>query len=508
MQSKTDSPRISSGPVTGSNLKMSGATILRRKTARDCPQPTPTASLKTIDSAATAQYKDKRVISNMPPPKAIFPRNIDEPKTDSPRISSGPVTGLKPSSTANLKMSDGATNLRRKTARDCPQPTSTLILKTIGNATTVPSKDKRVLSNVPPRKESRTIDGTRYPPQKTSRSPPTQTEVVAKDSNSLQIAPKVEGPQSSSRHVLESPDASASSSLLVEHVSAAARITQEQRNRAVNTNHLLVFNQSSRQRQEPGRMHTSKCRLQEDGFQPNRLAPIGPQPAALHPFASTHVIDGTDGSGRSNTEFEDSSDIGRSPQSASLLSGHSTPVRVEFDMSSKFAEHTLKAIRTLRRQKKFDEVRKATLNLDKITGQSVADCQLFVQAGGQHYLFQILGICNRSSPHIELVRTILSILNNLNRRAAAVAGNTEVAVLTDVIQRFRDKSDIFALSSAMLEDFLDCNTHLYSAYLTNENTRRLGGIIKQCKTNTSHLQDTLKGIACLENIIHRIQQWT
>jgi len=220
------------------------------------------------------------------------------------------------------------------------------------------------------------------------------------------------------------------------------------------------------------------------------------------------VKDGTDGSGRSNTEFEDLSDIGRSPQSASLLSGHSTPVRVEFDMSSKFAEHTLKAIRTLRRQKKFDEVRKATLNLDKITGQSVADCQLFVQAGGQHYLFQILGICNRSSPHIELVRTILSILNNLNRRAAAVAGNTEVAVLTDVIQRFRDKSDIFALSSAMLEDFLNCNTHLYSAYLTNENTRRLGGIIKQCKTNTSHLQDTLKGIACLENIIHRIQQWT
>ena len=365
------------------------------------------------------------------------------------------------------------------------------------------SKSELILLRRERIREQRVI---RYPPLKMSGSPPTQSGIVAEDISPIQIARKVESPPSSSQHALESRGASVSSSL-VEHVSAAARKSQDQRNRAVQTKHLLAFSQPSRQSPE-SRLHTSKCRLQ-DGFQPKRQALIGPSPhAAPHQSTSAHAKDDTNAIGRSNAEpnltFGGSSDIGRSPQSASLLSGLSSLGSVEFDMSSKFAKHTLKAIRTLRRQKKLDEVRKATLNLDKITRQSEADCQLVIQAGGQHYLFRILGICNRSSPHIEIVRGILSILKNLARQVSVVADDSEVAVLTDVIQRFRDKSDIFALSSALLEGFLNRSPHLYSAYLTNENTRRLDGIIKQCRTTTSHLQDVLKGIACLENIISRV----
>ncbi|KAL9190668.1 hypothetical protein ACHAXT_000374 [Thalassiosira profunda] len=174
---------------------------------------------------------------------------------------------------------------------------------------------------------------------------------------------------------------------------------------------------------------------------------------------------------------------------------------------SKFARHTAKAVRTLQKSKKFSEVMKAAMNLQMITQDSIEDCKVIAEGNIQRKMFAIIRSCNRSSPHLELIRVLLSVMTNLAEHPSTlplVANETAINALTDMVQLYRDKSAIFALSSSLLERMLWSSNRLMSDYSTPENKKRLRGILLLCKTKASELDDARKGMRSLENVLRHL----
>jgi len=172
--------------------------------------------------------------------------------------------------------------------------------------------------------------------------------------------------------------------------------------------------------------------------------------------------------------------------------------------SLKFESLTAKVIRTLQKSKKFSEVLKAVMVMEKITSQSMYECRMIVDANAHEELISIICSCNRSSPHLELIRLILSVLTNLSQHPhllSRLASDKTINTLTDVVHMFRDKPTPFVVASSLLERMLRGNHHLVPKYFTSENKKRLNGIVSLCKEKVYKLGDTKKGISCLENII-------
>jgi len=172
--------------------------------------------------------------------------------------------------------------------------------------------------------------------------------------------------------------------------------------------------------------------------------------------------------------------------------------------SSKFESLAAKAIRILQKSKNFSEVLKAVMVMEKITSQSMYECRVIIEANAHEELISIICSCNRSSPHLELIRLILSVLTNLSQHPhflSRLASDKTINTLTDVVHMFRDKPTPFVVASSLLERMLCGNHHLVPKYFTSENKKRLCGIVSLCKENVSKLGDTKKGIRCLENII-------
>mmetsp|Transcript_9989 Transcript_9989/g.17969 ORF Transcript_9989/g.17969 Transcript_9989/m.17969 type:complete len:604 (-) Transcript_9989:86-1897(-) len=186
---------------------------------------------------------------------------------------------------------------------------------------------------------------------------------------------------------------------------------------------------------------------------------------------------------------------------------HIPSPQAEMKQSSKFEKHTTNAIRTLQTSNKFSEVLKAVMNLEKITQKSIEDCKMIVVADGQNKMFSIIRSCNRSSPHLELIRVILSVLTNLSQHPlilTRLANDRAIDALTDLVHMFRDKSSIFALSSSLLEKMLRSSHLLTSKFSTPENKKRLRGILVMSKKKTSAPDDMHKGIRSLKSTIQMI----
>ena len=172
--------------------------------------------------------------------------------------------------------------------------------------------------------------------------------------------------------------------------------------------------------------------------------------------------------------------------------------------SSKFERHTAKAIRTLQKSKKFSEVLKAVMVMEKLTSQSIYECRVIVDANAHEELISIIKLCNRSSPHLELIRLILSVLTNLSQHPyllSRLASDKTINTLTDLVHMLRDKPTPFVMASSLLERMLRGNHHLVPKYSKSENKKLLCSIVSLCKEKVSKLGDTKKGIRCLENII-------
>jgi len=166
-----------------------------------------------------------------------------------------------------------------------------------------------------------------------------------------------------------------------------------------------------------------------------------------------------------------------------------------------------KAVQTIQTSKKFNEVLKAVTNLEKITQQSIEDCEFIVQTNVQNKMMTILRRCNRSSPHLELIRGILSVFINISQHSSTLsrlANEKGIDILTDVIQMFRDKSNIFAQSLELLERFLLSSESLILKYSTPENKKRLIIVLSTSRGQVEEFDDIQRGVHILERVINKL----
>ncbi|KAL7499763.1 hypothetical protein ACHAWT_010731 [Skeletonema menzelii] len=195
------------------------------------------------------------------------------------------------------------------------------------------------------------------------------------------------------------------------------------------------------------------------------------------------------------------------PKFITTTSYIASPNKINVRSLSKYEKHTAKAIKVLRKSDVFSEVLEAASILEKTTNKSIDSCKLLLSARGQVTLLSLLSSSNRSSPHLELVRVILRIFRNISKHRASLSvlvTRESLSVLTDVVQMFRDKADIFELSTSLLETFVRSDAFISSEYSSHEHRRCLRGVLSLSRTRASVRRSSPeldKGIMCLENVM-------
>lgn len=148
-------------------------------------------------------------------------------------------------------------------------------------------------------------------------------------------------------------------------------------------------------------------------------------------------------------------------------------------------EKTAAALRTLQNAPMISALIKACQALQMSTLYSKDSCEKFVYTDSAHILFSLIQSCNRSTPHQELLRLSLLVLLNVCRYPALAAymgedgdGSSPSEILIDLMQMFRDKQDVFKLSTHLLGTLVECSAHARTVCLIEGNKRRLDGIFQ------------------------------
>jgi abnormal spindle-like microcephaly-associated protein len=72
-----------------------------------------------------------------------------------------------------------------------------------------------------------------------------------------------------------------------------------------------------------------------------------------------------------------------------------------------------------------------------------------------HIILRLIQSCNRSTPHMELLKSALNVIKNLCKHRITCAGVFEVAdsvdILVELMQMNRDKHDIFLKACGILK---------------------------------------------------------
>ena len=143
------------------------------------------------------------------------------------------------------------------------------------------------------------------------------------------------------------------------------------------------------------------------------------------------------------------------------------------------------AITTLMESKRLTEALQGCSILEQSTSYSHVICELLVSSTAVPKLFRFIRSCNRSKPHMELVNTILGILNNIARYHWLTSSIADVpgAVLTLVeqLQTFRDKREPYVLCIGILRSVFSDGHGRESIEDKDEVKRRIGLIVEYHK---------------------------
>jgi abnormal spindle-like microcephaly-associated protein len=121
---------------------------------------------------------------------------------------------------------------------------------------------------------------------------------------------------------------------------------------------------------------------------------------------------------------------------------------------------TRSALDVLQTSTRLSEIMDAVKHLEASTRLSVVCCEVFTRVNAARILLDLIGSCNRSVPHVELVHFILLTLDNVAQHGALVPSISDLQsaeVFMDKMLMFRDKDGIFCLSISLLVRIADCN---------------------------------------------------
>ncbi len=241
---------------------------------------------------------------------------------------------------------------------------------------------------------------------------------------------------------------------------------------------------------------------------PESVIEFQAEPSKENTFAPPRVIDVTYTS-KHKREVNSTSAI---PKTIMIESSDNASHKINVKNLSKYEKHTAKAIKVLRKSHLFHEIIEAVSTLEKTTSKSIDSCKLLLKARAHDNLLSLLGNCNRSSPHVELVRLILHILTNISRHQSMLSmmvTRESSSSISDVIQMYRDKPDIFALSTSLLESFVRSDDFILLEYSSPENRKCLHGVLtlsqKRASARSRSCPELDNGIACLKNVMHILE---
>ena len=143
------------------------------------------------------------------------------------------------------------------------------------------------------------------------------------------------------------------------------------------------------------------------------------------------------------------------------------------------------AITTLMESKRLTEALQGCAILEQSTSYSHVICELLVSSNAVPKLFRFIRSCNRSKPHMELINTILGILNNIARYhwlSSSIADMSgAVLTLVEQLQTFRDKREPYVLCINILCSIFSNGRRRESVADKDEVKRRIGLIIEYHK---------------------------
>uniref|UniRef100_A0A7S3Q4Z9 Calponin-homology (CH) domain-containing protein n=1 Tax=Chaetoceros debilis TaxID=122233 RepID=A0A7S3Q4Z9_9STRA len=125
------------------------------------------------------------------------------------------------------------------------------------------------------------------------------------------------------------------------------------------------------------------------------------------------------------------------------------------------------------------DVTAALKRIETITRPPSSICAILVEANMHKVLYDLMRSCNRSHPHIQLLKYILQILSNISddtNLASSFANKHFVDIFIDLIQLFRDKVDIVTFSAQLLRNIILADPKSLKRCSKRENIKRLQGI--------------------------------
>jgi abnormal spindle-like microcephaly-associated protein len=140
------------------------------------------------------------------------------------------------------------------------------------------------------------------------------------------------------------------------------------------------------------------------------------------------------------------------------------------------------ALQELRTSKRLTEIMVAAKILETSTRLSRNCCVAFAECGAPEILYELIGTCNRSLPHIEILQYVLLTLRNVSCHhdlVGSVATSKSVEILLDLVQMFRDKSEVFQVSVILLDRVVRNNGELQKSCGRSENLKRLNHVLRK-----------------------------
>lgn len=143
---------------------------------------------------------------------------------------------------------------------------------------------------------------------------------------------------------------------------------------------------------------------------------------------------------------------------------------------------TQRALWELRTSKRLTEIMEAAKILETSTRLSINCCVAFVDVGAPNILYDLIGTCNRSLPHIEILYYVLLILQNVSQHRHLlehVASPKATDLFLDLVQMLRDKQDLFIIAVTLLSRVARSNGDCKQICSKSENMKRLNHVLKK-----------------------------
>merc|ERR1711865_1265251 len=122
----------------------------------------------------------------------------------------------------------------------------------------------------------------------------------------------------------------------------------------------------------------------------------------------------------------------------------------------------------------------ACAHLDIATRLSRECCKKIVNEDAIHIILRLLRSCNRSSPHMELLKYALNVLHSLSGYSgpckAIFAASDSVDILVELMQMYRDKHTIFVKACRVLQKMCASPQQRQEFASMDEMVKRLDGI--------------------------------